>query len=227
MTDTTIEQSNWLAHLAYRIKDEHTRAGDALKKSVQAGMRAGELLIEARALIPHGAWLPWLRDRVEISPRMAQRYVQLARHRAEIEANTTHVSHLTINGALALLAAPSIAEKVVAAVETAEAVQDKAEAARRQVILDAIKCNAEAVEAINERWLPDDFRPGGCPEVQEFFDQLMEAVANNCREYELAVECGDHARAFALMTWGYDLSVDMRSMGEDIARHAEAQQAAE
>jgi hypothetical protein len=62
MTEITIEQSNSLADLAARIKNEHRAAADTLKASVRHGIAAGDLLIEAKAQLKHGQWLPWLRD---------------------------------------------------------------------------------------------------------------------------------------------------------------------
>ena len=103
---TEIDRSNSLADLAARIKAEHESVSAALKDSVRHAIAAGELLIEARKQVPHGQWLPWLRDHCAISERMAQRHIRLARNRATIEAKCDTVSDLTINGALALLLIP-------------------------------------------------------------------------------------------------------------------------
>jgi hypothetical protein len=98
--------SNSLADLAARIAAEHQAVSDKLKESVAHAIAAGELLIEAKTqLDKHGQWLPWLKD-CGVSERSAQRYMRLARNRATVEANTTCVSDLTINGALALLTVP-------------------------------------------------------------------------------------------------------------------------
>lgn len=52
-----------------------------------------------------GEGLFWLKS-CGITARLAQRYMRLARGRAAIKANTTHVSHLGVSGALAMLAVP-------------------------------------------------------------------------------------------------------------------------
>jgi hypothetical protein len=52
------------------------------------------LLIEAKAEVPHGQWLPWLKQ-IDVPIRTAQRYMQLSR----VECDT--VSHLGIKAALA------------------------------------------------------------------------------------------------------------------------------
>jgi hypothetical protein len=67
-------------------------------------MAAGDLLIEAKAQLKHGTWLPWLRDHCAMSPRSAQLYMRRAKNRAAIEkANAQSVAHLTVNEAVALL----------------------------------------------------------------------------------------------------------------------------
>lgn len=208
-----IARSNSLADLAARIRNAHRDVGNSLTYSVERAFDAGNLLIEAKSQLKHGEWLPWLRDHVEISERTARRYMRVASHREQIG----HVADLTLNGALALLTTPSTAEKIVATAETSEAIQDNAEAARRQVIFDAFKHNAEAITAINERLVPGDFDPGPEPEwLQKFFDELLETGKRLGDEYTLAVECGDHAGGYAIASWFYDLSGDLRSMAEEV-----------
>jgi hypothetical protein len=102
-TDITI--SNSLADLAARIKAEHEATAASLKSGVEHAMAAGDLLVEARAQLKHGQWLPWL-NTCGISERMAQRYMRLARNRAAIEAKYDTVSDLGIKGALAMLTVP-------------------------------------------------------------------------------------------------------------------------
>src|SRR4051794_22236732 len=59
----------------------------AQQGTLKYAIRLGELLTEAKSLMKHGEWLPWLEDSFPGDPRTAQRYLALA-------ANTTHVSHL-------------------------------------------------------------------------------------------------------------------------------------
>jgi hypothetical protein len=215
-----VEGSNSLADLAARIRSAHRDVRNCLARSLERAFDAGDLLIEAKRQLKHGQWLPWVHDHCKMSERTAQRYIRLASRREAIEANPTFVSDLGIAGALALLTDPGAAAKVVTAVEAVEPIQDKAEAARREVILDAIECNNAAIKALKERWVPDDFR-SDCPELESFWKEPTERIADAGDEYALAVECGDHAGAFALVSWVHNLSVDMRSMGDDIARAAE------
>ena len=49
-----IDGSNSLPELAARIRAEHEATGLALKSSVEHGIAAGVLLIEVKAMLPHG-----------------------------------------------------------------------------------------------------------------------------------------------------------------------------
>ena len=62
----------------------------------------GQRLLEAKAILPHGEWLPWLTERVEFSERQAQRFMKLAQE----WSNPTALSDLGATKALALLALP-------------------------------------------------------------------------------------------------------------------------
>jgi len=70
--DTDIARSSSLADLAARIGAEHEATDVALKRSVEHSMAAGDLLLEAKAQVPHGQWLPWLREHCAMSERTAQ-----------------------------------------------------------------------------------------------------------------------------------------------------------
>jgi hypothetical protein len=61
--------SNSLTDLAARIKAEHMAAAASLRDSVRHAIMAGEMLIEAKTLVPHGQWQPWLADHVAFSER--------------------------------------------------------------------------------------------------------------------------------------------------------------
>jgi len=78
-----VEASNLLPDLRERLKAEHAAVGTALRRSVERSMAAGDILLEAKAQLGHGEWLPWLAS-CDISERTAQRYMRLARHRAVI-----------------------------------------------------------------------------------------------------------------------------------------------
>jgi hypothetical protein len=113
--DAIVAGSNSLPELAARIRAEHEATGAALKSSIDHSIAAGALLIEAKAKVPHGQWLPWLRDNCAISERTAQLYMRLAKNRTEIEASakSASVADLTLNEAAALLMLSSDVRKVL------------------------------------------------------------------------------------------------------------------
>ena len=63
-------------------------------------LEIGKRLIEAKAQLPHGEWLPWLTEKVEFTERAAQRFMSLA----EGYSNPTTLSDLGTSKALLLLA---------------------------------------------------------------------------------------------------------------------------
>ena len=112
--------SNHLPVLAAAIRAAHEAAMATARTSIEKAVEAGRLLIEAKDALPHGGWLPWLRD-VGITPRTAQRYVRLA---AIPPDKYDTVSHLGIKGAL-----DAIAKKV----SPTQAALDELEAAITQL----------------------------------------------------------------------------------------------
>jgi Protein of unknown function (DUF3102) len=99
-----VDGSNYLVDLAARIRVEHEATATALKRSVEHAMAAGDLLIEAKAQLKHGQWLPWLTEHCALSERTAQLYMRTAKHRATIEGQIRNgVADLSLNEAAALL----------------------------------------------------------------------------------------------------------------------------
>ncbi len=99
-----------LAAAAAAIADEHRLARAAACSALSHARRAGELLLDAKARLPHGAWLPWVQSLDDLSPRTAQAYMRLAAHWSEVKAKAQHVAHLPLRQALRLLAEPRTAE---------------------------------------------------------------------------------------------------------------------
>ncbi|XYD10167.1 DUF3102 domain-containing protein [Methylobacterium sp. NMS12] len=71
--------SNRLPVLAGEIRRAHDEARSAARFSAERALAAGHLLIEAKAAVGHGEWLPWLRANLDMSERTAQGYMRLAR----------------------------------------------------------------------------------------------------------------------------------------------------
>lgn len=90
-----------------RVAADHEQAArfasdalNAANDAVHYACKAGAALLEAKARLGHGKWLPWLKAVPGIGERQAQRYMELARRAAE----SGHVPALrSIEGALAAL----------------------------------------------------------------------------------------------------------------------------
>jgi phage N-6-adenine-methyltransferase len=89
-----------LGTLAEQINEEHRAFFGSLEKTAEHGIRAGELLTEAKSRCKHGQWLGWLENNFEGSVRSAQVYMQLFEKRDEIRAKTQSSAHLSISGML-------------------------------------------------------------------------------------------------------------------------------
>ena len=89
-----------LGKLAGEINAEHRAFAGTFRKAVEHGIRAGELLAQAKEQCPHGAWLPWLEANFEGSVRVAQEYMRIYRHRDEIRERTRDYAHLSIGEAM-------------------------------------------------------------------------------------------------------------------------------
>lgn len=103
MTTTLAAVGRSLDELAKLIKAEHTAVTGALENIdkakedadkaktvavrqanvVSRAIKAGELLKEAKAKLPHGEWLSWLKKQCELSQRTAQRYMKSCGGQAE------------------------------------------------------------------------------------------------------------------------------------------------
>lgn len=85
------------------IRVEHQAAQAAAGEAVRHAIRAGELLLQARAALPHGEFGAWLEASVEFSARTAQGYMRLA----ELdEQKRNAVADLSLRSALRTLAVP-------------------------------------------------------------------------------------------------------------------------
>ncbi len=92
-----------LEKLATEINNAHQQANQAFTHMLNYAMYAGEKLIEAKAKCGHGNYLKWREKNINHDPRTSQRYMTLALNKELLLANTTKLSHLTIDIALKLL----------------------------------------------------------------------------------------------------------------------------
>ena len=69
--------SNRLSHLRHEAAEQYRRHKGANADAIDAYLKCGHALIEAKAACKHGEWLPWLKAS-EVPKRTAQRMSQLA-----------------------------------------------------------------------------------------------------------------------------------------------------
>lgn len=87
-------------------RDIETITAEVLELKKTAGesiLGIGHRLLEAKSVLRHGEWLPWLSERVDLSERAAQNFMRLAREWSNPQA----LSDLGASKALALLAIPA------------------------------------------------------------------------------------------------------------------------
>src|SRR5215470_5652201 len=101
MSGTIIARGPDLTDLALRIKAEHEAATVSFNAGLEHALACGQLLIEAKSKIPHGAWLPWLERECSVSPRMSQIYMRLAKEAPRLGSNTKRVSYFSLRQAIA------------------------------------------------------------------------------------------------------------------------------
>jgi len=95
MSDLPGAGDNRLAALADDIRALHRAIGRNAEQMARDAIEAGHYLIEAKALLSHGEWEPWLRDNVALPARTARRYMRIASSGLEIG----HVADLGIAAA--------------------------------------------------------------------------------------------------------------------------------
>lgn len=77
------ENSNRLPVLVAEIRRAHADVQDAANTAAERAISAGHALLEAKELVPHGEWLPWLREHCALNERTAQLYMKVARSGAK------------------------------------------------------------------------------------------------------------------------------------------------
>jgi predicted transcriptional regulator len=69
-----------LDELAAQIDLAHRGFTESATAAVEHAIRAGELLLEARDVVPYGEWTVWLAHNVEVTAQHAQTYMRVARN---------------------------------------------------------------------------------------------------------------------------------------------------
>lgn len=151
------------------------------------GIEIGRRLKEAKDMLKHGEWLPWLEQQTDISERQAQRYMKVFEEygAAQLglfgpETNATTLSDLPISKALLLLSVPESEREDFAEEINADAITtrelEEAIAARRAAEQRA----ADAERALHEA---EEGQGLAIAELEEKLDAAKEAAAN-ARKWE-------------------------------------------
>jgi len=141
--------TNRLPILAGEIKTALAATRAAATVTLTSAILAGERLIEAKALVAHGQWLPWLEEHCELSVRSAQVYMRLAKN------NTQPTAHLTIDAALEALAAPArtSGDFVTNAIGKLDTAEETMRAVVRVVEEQPDADKVEAMVVLKDTWL--------------------------------------------------------------------------
>jgi hypothetical protein len=97
-------QVSALPDLAQAIEREHQAAHQAARTALEHAVACGVLLIQAKAEVGHGGWLPWIEANLSFGARQSQKYARLAEHADDLDQMRIENSYLTIDQALAALA---------------------------------------------------------------------------------------------------------------------------
>jgi len=98
-----VKDTNRLPTLAAGINESHVLAMQHANKAIEHAFRCGDLLIEAKAKVPHGQWLPWLRQNVDFSERSVQVYMRIAQR---LGRNPQRAADLSLRDALREIQSP-------------------------------------------------------------------------------------------------------------------------
>ena len=130
---------------------------DAKRTGGEAILTIGRCLIEAKDMLPHGEWLPWLNERVELSERTAQKFMRLAQK----WSNPSALADLGATKALMLLALPEeerdefIEDHNVIDMSTRQLEQAIKERDEARKAAEAAKADASAAEQARAKMAED------------------------------------------------------------------------
>ncbi|OUM01653.1 DUF3102 domain-containing protein [Variovorax sp. JS1663] len=109
-------------NIASDINRHHELACLRADEAINHAAEAGKLLLEVKAALKHGEWLPWLEENIFVSARQVQRYMQVAQGRPlplralvtkpKPQANAKPVSHLVVDAPRLFPGGPPVAEFV-------------------------------------------------------------------------------------------------------------------
>lgn len=161
----------------------------------QAVIEIGRRLMEAKAQLRHGEWLPWLREKVEFSETSAQNFMRIARE----YGNTHLVGDLGASKALALLALP--------ASEREDFAQEKHVVNGEEKSVSEMS-KRELEEAIRQRKIAEGERD----RAQRELDEQRRANEEAAAKIQEAQDAADAARAEVETAQGTALAAQERTV---------------
>lgn len=99
-----------LTDIAKEINEHEVSRRACEVKGVMHGLKVGELLLEAKKIVPHGQFSKWREEHTTVSQRMAQMFMTIARSPRITEPFIREyetVSHLTLQKAVQLTREPT------------------------------------------------------------------------------------------------------------------------
>jgi hypothetical protein len=196
------------ASLAARINEAHRRAvehvaaaGEHIVCSVEHALTCGELLLKAKAEVPHGQWLPWLRANVTFSERSAQGYMEVAR---EHRSNPQRVADMSLRRMLKTLRTPARAkieehEKRIAKMSLSELVVEKY---KLHMLGRLSKADREAMDAELQAHIarkPPPLAPNGSIEEMKATIDHVRALDEIMHKYGMCPWAGTDNPGFCLV----------------------------
>ena len=131
--------------LATRINAAHEEVKNSIRRGAEHAIKAGRLLLEAKATVGHGNFLEWIGTNCNFRPRTAQLYMTMADEFPLLEAksNAQRIAHLSLNEAVRMLKEPS--EK-----KSADEKSDASNEDNKDAVAKAIKKNP--LDVLRRAW---------------------------------------------------------------------------
>lgn len=138
--------NNRLPVLAEVANSCHDIAVASLRIGAEHARHAGDALIEAKALLPHGKWSGWIKANFRGGMRTAQRYMKIAKSWETIAGKNDSVSHLSVTQVLTLLDGGDELER---------ALKNQAELDALRPELDFLRKSVETADEAGLRYILD------------------------------------------------------------------------
>lgn len=145
----TVSTTSRLDELVVQIGNEHQSVSATMTAALSHAIRAGELLIEAKEIVPFGQWDKWLAERCatewNLSLEWARSYMRIARNRELIEDNQIE----SLAAARRFLTVSGVGDSRVDPVKRTEAVVLRQQGLKQQEIADKLGVSQGTIT----RWL--------------------------------------------------------------------------